>query len=102
MGQMHKSVATLRIIGDDLAPAEISNWLKLHPITAQKKGDAIAGKTGIQRIARTGMWSLGSVDREPENLDGQIEEILGKLTAKTETWQMLARAYPWTSSADCS
>ena len=39
------------------------------------------------------MWSLHSVDQEPENLDGQIEEILAKVTGDIETWQALGRRY---------
>ena len=53
----------------------------------------VGKKTGIERIARTGIWSLHSVDREPENLDSQIEEILAKVTGDIETWQALARRY---------
>src|ERR1035438_8493906 len=85
MAHMHKSVATLRIRGDDLVPAEVSNLLRCAPTISQK--------TGIERIARTGIWSLHSVDQEPENLDGQIEEILTKVTGDIETWQALARRY---------
>ena len=94
MAHMHKSVATLRIRGDDLVPAEVSNLLRCAPTISQKRGEAIVGKkTGIERIARTGIWSLHSVDQEPENLDGQIEEILTKVTGDIETWQALARRY---------
>ena len=39
------------------------------------------------------MWRLHSTDREPESLDGQIEEILGKLTGEIETWQALTRRF---------
>jgi hypothetical protein len=90
---MHKSIATLRIVGDDLVPADVSKLLNCTPTTAPKKGDVIVGKTGVQRTSRTGMWSLHSEDEEPENLDRQIEDILGKLTADTEVWQALARRY---------
>ena len=94
MAQMHKSVATLRIMGDDIVPADISNLLNCPPTTSRKKGDAIIGKkTGIETIARTGMWSLHSVDQEPENLDGQIQEILAKLTPDLGTWKVIARKY---------
>jgi hypothetical protein len=93
MAQMHKSVATLRIVGDDLVPTDVSRLLNCTPTTAQKKGDVIVGKSGLQRIARNGMWSLQSEDQQPENLDGQIEEILGKLTANMEVWQALARRF---------
>lgn len=84
----------MRIIGDDLVPADISNLLKCAPTTSQKKGDAIVGrKTGIERVARTGMWSLQSSDQEPGNLDRQIEEVMAKLTEDMETWHRLARSY---------
>ena len=93
MAQIHKSVATLRISGDDLVPADVSRLLNCTPTTAQKKGDTIVGKSGLQRIARTGMWSLHSEDQQPENLDGQIDEILGKLTGNMEIWQTLVRRF---------
>jgi hypothetical protein len=93
MARMQKSVATLRITGDDLLPAEVSTLLSCTPTSAQRKGDVIVGRTGVRRTARTGKWSLHSEEQEPENLDGQIEEILGKLTANTAVWQTLARKY---------
>jgi len=93
MAQMHKSVATLRIIGDDLVPADVSRLLNCTPTTAQKKGDVIVGKSGLQRTALTGRWSLQSEDQQPENLDGQIEEILGKLTASMEIWETVTRRF---------
>jgi hypothetical protein len=94
MAHMHKSVATLRIQGDDLVPVEVSNLLRCASTTSQKRGEVIVGKkTGIERIGRSGMWSLHSVDQEPENLDRQIEEILAKVTGDIETWQALARRY---------
>jgi Domain of unknown function (DUF4279) len=94
MGHMHKSAATLRIMGDDLIPEEVSSLLGCAPTMAQKKGEVLIGKkTGIERIARTGMWRLQSVDQEPENLDRQIEEILTKVTADVETWRALGRRY---------
>ena len=93
MAQMHKSVATLRIIGDDLLPTDVSRLLNCTPTTAQKKDDVIVGKSGLQRNVRTGMWSLQSKDQQPENLDGQIEEILGKLTTNMEIWQTLTRRF---------
>ena len=89
---MHRSVATLRIIADDLVPAEVSTLLNGTP-ARPKKGDVTIGGTGVQRTARTGMWSLHSEEQEPENLDRQIDEILGKLTSNTEVWQTLARQY---------
>jgi len=48
------------------------------------------------------MWYLQSEDQQPENLDGQIEEILGKVTSNMEVWQTLPAGSAWTSSADYS
>lgn len=94
MAQINKSVATLRIFGDGLIPAEISELLNCAPTTSQRKGEVIVGKrTGIERIARTGMWSLHSEDQEAADLDRQIEEILARLTADIESWQTLTRTY---------
>ena len=94
MGPMQRSAATLRIVGDDLVPAEVSSLLGCAPTMAQKKGELLVGKkTGTKRIARIGMWRLQSTDREPENLDGQIEEILGKVTEDVETWKALTRRF---------
>lgn len=39
------------------------------------------------------MWSLHSTDHEPENLDMQIRELLGKVTTDVAIWQALAHTY---------
>jgi hypothetical protein len=94
MGHMQRSAATLRIVGDDLIPAEVSSLLGCAPTVAQRKGEVlIVQKTGAERTARIGMWRLQSTDREPENLDGPIEEILGKMTGDIETWKALTRRF---------
>jgi hypothetical protein len=94
MGSIQKSVATLRIVGDDLVPSEVSELLARAPTRSQTKGEIIVGqRTGQQRIARLGMWSLESADREPEALDQQIQEILGNLTGDLATWQALCGKY---------
>jgi hypothetical protein len=87
---MHRSAATLRIVGDDLIPAEVSSMLGCDPTVAQRKGEVLIGKkTGIERIARTGVWRLQSADQEPEDLNGQIEEILNRATGDIGTWRAL-------------
>jgi hypothetical protein len=94
MGRIRKSVATLRISGDDLIPAEVSNLLACAPTGSQRKGETIvAPRTGRQRTAELGMWMLECADREPENLDRQIGELLGKLTADIERWQVLCNRF---------
>jgi hypothetical protein len=94
MAQVHHSVAALRISGDDLNPTEITRLLGCEPTYAQAKGEKLVGKkTGRVRIASTGMWSLQATDREPEDLDSQITELVSKLTDDLAVWGSVAEKY---------
>jgi hypothetical protein len=94
MAQLHKSAVTLRISGDDLIPDEITRLLGASPTHAQTKGDKIVGKkTGQVRIAKCGMWRLCASDREPEDMDGQIQEILSQATGDLAVWQSITQKY---------
>jgi hypothetical protein len=94
MAQLQKSVVALRIWGDDLTPDEITTLLGASPTRAQTKGDRFVGKkTRHVRIAKAGMWSLCASDREPEDMDGQIHEILSQLTGDLTVWQTITRKY---------
>jgi ribosomal protein L19 len=39
------------------------------------------------------MWLLEATIAEPENIDGQIEEILSKLTQDFSIWQTLSKKF---------
>lgn len=94
MAQVQRSVATLRISGNDLQPAEITRLLGCDPTTAQNKGEQIIGRTtGSIRIASAGMWRLVASTREPEDLDGQIAELLAKVTDDLNVWGSIAQTY---------
>jgi hypothetical protein len=94
MACISRSVATLRIIGDDLVPNEITQLLGASPTHAQTKGDKIVGKkTGNVSIARTGMWRLRASHCEPEDLDGQIRFIFDQLTDDIAAWESIADRY---------
>ena len=86
-----RTVATLRIIGDDLIPDEISKILGCEPSRATFKGQVIRGKTtGHERVARTGSWHIETDNRVPQDLNGQILEILGRLNPDMDVWAFLA------------
>lgn len=94
MACISRSAATLRIIGDDLVPDEITRLLGASPTHAQTKGDKIVGKnTGNERIAGFGMWRLQASDCKPEDLDGQIRFIFNQLTDDLAVWKSLASQY---------
>jgi hypothetical protein len=92
VAHLARSVATLRIIGDELVPEEVSSLLRALPTRAERKGEAVPTKTG-ERIARTGAWRLEATATEPEDLDAQVSELLSLLTSDLEVWRTLARRY---------
>lgn len=94
MAHLARSVATLRISGDDLLPDEITNILGCEPTSGQVKGEVIVGKnTGRERVVKTGMWRLCASDSEPENLDQQVSELFNKVTNDLDRWKNLSAKY---------
>lgn len=95
MGALDHSVATLRLFGDDLVPEEITSLLGCAPSEAHLKGEVIASRSGEDsRIARAGSWKLRASRREPEDLEGQIFEVLDALSSDQHVWRALARFEP--------
>lgn len=92
MAHLARSVASLRIAGDDLVPEEVSLLLGAQPTHAQRKGQELQSKNGV-RIATFGHWRLHAKETEPENLDAQVAEILGQLTSSADVWQNLTARY---------
>ena len=93
MARLHRSVATLRISGDELIPSEISSMLGAEPTVARLKGQEIRLRSGGTRIALTGQWHLHTSDTEPEDLDGQVAELLGRLTCDLSVWADLSSRF---------
>ncbi len=92
MAQLARSVASLRIAGDDLDPEEVSLLLGAQPTHAQRKGQELPSKVGVRK-AKFGHWRLHAKETEPEDLDAQVAEILGQLTSSIEVWEGLASRY---------
>jgi len=94
MAVISETSISLRFFGDDLNPDALTASLGKPPTTSTTKGQVIKSEaTGRERIAKSGSW-LFSVDRrEPGDLDGQIQELCGALTADLSIWQELAAKY---------
>ena len=97
MPKLQKSVVSLRIMGDQLRPDEISALLGASPTHAHVKGQAGQGIVGPKvdgvRVAKSGMWTLKAPDREPENIDAQVQEILGQMTSDLAVWHRITSEY---------
>jgi len=92
MAHLHRSVASLRICGETLDPNEISRLIGGVPTLCYRKGDV--KKSKIKDVVRkSGAWMLDATDREPENLDAQVNEILGQLTQDLTVWTSLSNSY---------
>jgi hypothetical protein len=73
-----------------LEPNNVSALLGCVPTRARRKGEPIGTGT---HPSKTGSWHLEATDRSPEDLDGQISELLGKLTQSLDIWNMLSAKY---------
>jgi len=91
MAIISRTVACLRVIGDDLIPAEITGKLGCEPTRQMIKGEPFSwNASGKPRIAKSGMWRLEATEREPGDLDSQVSEILDLLTSDLNVWQSLS------------
>ncbi len=94
MAQINRSTASLRIIGDDLVPDEITRMLGCQPTHAQTKGEKLVGKDTWQiRTAKFGMWRLALADRQPEDIDGMVKELFNRVPAAIEVWRDFANRF---------
>lgn len=85
---------SLRVIGDDLVPDEISLLLGSKPTREIIKGKPFYWKRdGKPRIAKSGMWRLEANDQIPGDLDIQVFELLNQLTDNLDTWAILSEKY---------
>lgn len=90
---LYKSAASLGFYSDDLDPSQISEVLGAQPTVGVRKGGIWKTGKGVEKIAVTGSWRLSFERRSPGDLDGQIQEILAKLTNDTAAWRLLSEQY---------
>jgi len=93
MGVLHKSAVSVGFYSDELDPSHISEVLGAQPTSGVKKGGVWTTSMGVEKIAVTGSWRIKSEHRSPGDLNGQIQEILAKLTSDTTAWRGLSERY---------
>jgi hypothetical protein len=94
MAHLERSVATLRIMGDELLPEEISRLLGAVPTSAYAKGHQFRSEASERVVTRkSGIWRLMAKENQPEDLDGQVAELLGQVTSNLSVWGNLTARF---------
>ena len=86
MAQLARSVASLRVFGDDLEPEEVTRLLGHSPSRSWRKGEIQSSKSGRSFTRRSGAWLLEVDSAEPEDFNGQVAKLLGMLTNDGTVW----------------
>jgi hypothetical protein len=92
-GPVGRTRATLRLDGDALDPASVTNALGARPTFAVRKGEVWRTAKGAELTARTGIWRRRTDEATPGDLEAQISKLLGELTDDLETWRDLTARY---------
>ena len=87
-----RSVVALRIFGDSVIPDEVSALIGCLPTRSYRKGQVQHGSRK-EYVRKTGMWLLQVDDREPEDLNAQVAELLARLTPDLTMWEHLSQQY---------
>jgi len=88
-GPVDEVTVTLRVMGDDLDPDEVTRQLGVQPTRSRKKGQSL--KSG--HISRSGIWMLEGNDPKPTPLDEQIDHLLARMTDDLTVWTALSKRF---------
>jgi len=92
MGALHHSAAMIGFYGDDLDPTEITKQLG-EPTVAVKMGETWLTSRGSEKKARTGSWRVVAEDRQPADVDRQINEILDRCSDDIASWRAFSHRF---------
>jgi hypothetical protein len=93
---VYESLATIRFVGENLDPSEITRLIGAEPHIWNVKGEAawVGGKQGPNRLPpRYGSWSRVAKVRAPADPDAQIAELFDPLPDAADLWNELALRY---------
>src|SRR3954465_9272958 len=93
MSRIAESTVSLRIAGDLLLPAEVTALLGVEPSLSYRKGETLPSRSGREILRKTGIWSLRAPVCKPEDIDGQVAEILSMLPSDPSVWASLSERF---------
>jgi hypothetical protein len=94
MPAISRALTTLRAIGSDLNPEEISSLLGGSPTRAHRKGDDLRKSPDAPvRPATAGLWAVAAQVATPSDVNRQIVDLLNGLTDDLLVWKRLSTRY---------
>ncbi|MCQ4165691.1 DUF4279 domain-containing protein [Tahibacter harae] len=93
MTRVSESMVSLRILGDDLRPEEITALFEVEPSLSCCKGDLLSSRGGKEYRRSRGMWSLSAELHKPENVAAQVAELLSRLPDDLSLWSTLVSRF---------
>ena len=93
MSQLAKSVISLRVGGDAVLPEQVTALLGVQPSMSYRKGELHTASTGRSFVRPIGLWLLRGREAEPEDVDAQVAEMLGKMNQDLSAWHALASEF---------
>ena len=87
MASLDRAQATLRICSPDIDLELVTSMLGCEPTKARKKGEQL--KRGGKAKAGTGMWYLQANQETRADIDGQIMELLDRVSGDLEVWNKI-------------
>jgi len=94
MAKLHRTAASLILMGDDLDPSMVTEALGGRPTRSWRKGEDIrVHPDRPQKLARHGQWRREATQAEPEDVDAQVRELLSGLATDPRVWQQLSARF---------
>ena len=92
-GDIDRVTVSLRVVGDDVDPHQVSEMLGVQPTFAARKGDRRL-EAGREIIQRTGVWGFGFGGAPEEwTLADAISALIDRLPADLSVWGRLASSH---------
>ena len=93
MGEINRSIVSLRIMGKELDPDEITELFQCVPTQTHRRGEKRNTKGKVIKTWKKGLWSLQSGEIDSSPLEYKINTLLSKITDDIEIWNKVTQNF---------
>src|SRR5436309_1469820 len=83
------TVASIRILSDELSPDDISRILKTKPTSSATKGTIVSPTSKIRRLRTDSVWSLDSQADPAARLEEHVQWLIEFVDERREEFERL-------------